>query len=121
MGLRWLLRAYILSLVCSRLLVEGAWGGAEAQRTHWGQETSEHRLGFSVVHPGGDARSACLQAEVDYSLLSSGREPGGLTKARGRLGGSGVGGGGGRWGRLLLRDGVSTGPWREGPVFSTCV
>lgn len=58
---------------------------------------------------------------TDYSLLSSGREPGGLTKARGRLGGSGVGGGGGRWGRLLLGDGVSTGPWREGPVLSTCV
>ena len=65
MGLRWLLRAYNLSLVCSRLLGEGAWEGAEAQRTHWGHETSEQKLGFSVVHPAGDARSACLQAGVD--------------------------------------------------------
>ena len=58
---------------------------------------------------------------IDYNLLSSGREPGGLTKARGRLGGGGVGGGGGRWERLILGAGVSTGSWREGPVLSTCV
>ena len=61
------------------------------------------------------------QGLTDYNLLSSSREPGGLTKAGGRLGGGGVGGGEWRWGRLILGAGVSIGPWREGPVLSTCV